>query len=184
MAKMTRNQKLVIGGVVAGAVVLVIVLATRKAKAAPGREGGKVPGEGSGVFIPPLPGGYELPTLQAVIPEMTPTNEIPEGITSSAQTGMSDPLKAAGWHWGYLGGVNPSEFYAMGDQLALGDLPFSMAAVKQITPLSNVTAAFYLGPGEALVQGYYIMGPLKAGFGFTAGSWGLVEVWNPSWHGY
>jgi hypothetical protein len=183
---MTRNQKLVVGGVAAGAVVLAIVLMVRKAKAdtfTPAPEE-QVPGEGSGVFIP-LPGGYQVdPSLISAIPDLTPTNQLPTGVTSSAESGPNDPLKLQGWNWGYLGGVDPAGFYGMGTQVAPSSLPFSEAAVKAITPITSIKAAYYLGPGEALVQGYYIMGPLKTGFSFEAGDWGLVEVWDPDWHGY
>ena len=186
MAKMTRNQKLVIGGVAVGAVVLAIVLITKKAKASD-REGGKpetkVPGENQGVFIP-LPGGYADPVTASLIPDLTPTDTLPTGVTSSQQTGASDPLKSQGWHWGYMGGVDPAGFYGMGTQMAPSSLPFPEAAVKAITPITAIKAAYYLGPGEALVRGYYIMGPLKAGFSFEAGDWGLVQVWDPAWHGY
>jgi hypothetical protein len=180
---MTRNQKLVIGGLAVGGVVLAIFLATRKAKASD-----KTPtpeDADQDIYIPPETEGYRMPALQEA-PDLTPTNEIPSSdkFLSSQETGPQDPLKSSGWHWGYLGGSDPDTSYAIGTQVGIANLPFSATAVKNITPLSEISLAFYVGPGEYLVQGYYLLGPLKAGYGFEAGDWGIVEVWNPDWHGY
>lgn len=177
------------GGVAAAVIVGLLIgggilLWTRRAEAAPGVQ----PPPSGGGPSPPPPGrtGRKPSTLLKAAP--TPVSsgipDVGKPLSSSDTTAANDPLKAGGWKWAYLGVVDPVEANTViGTKVSPSALPFSKAAVTQITPLANILHAYYVGPGDVLVQGYYLIGPLKSsGYGFQAGAWGIVEVWDPAWH--
>jgi len=140
-----------------------------------GKGPGKAPPAGAPASARPAP---ELTAAPDPVPTGEAIDDAPAP-TSSGDTGPSDPLKAAGWKWGFMGSVDPDEAWSVGEVISPSQLPFGADNLIQVSPLDTVEVAYYLASQEMLTPGYYVVGQINSeGFSFEPPFWGIIHVWQ------